>query len=67
MNRPFFHIVKSFGKDKLLKEIWIPDLKLFRTHRSGEGAANTTINREMSALSGIFRIATEYQVIESNP
>ncbi len=62
-----FHIVKYFGKGKALKDLWIPDLKLYRTHRSSEGASNATINREMSAFSGIFRVVVEHQLVDSNP
>jgi integrase len=62
-----FHLVKYFGKNKTLKEIWVPDLKLYRTYRSSNRASNATINREISALSGIFRVVVEHQVIESNP
>ena len=61
------HLVKFFGKSRPMKELWIPDLKLYRTLRSNHGAANSTINREMSALSGVFRIALEHQVVEANP
>ncbi len=62
-----FHLVKYFGKKKVLKGIWIPDLKLYRTHRSSEKASNATINREISALSGVLRVVVEHQVIETNP
>jgi integrase len=62
-----FHLVKYFGKNKALKDLWIPDLKLYRTHRSSNRASNATINREISALSGIFRVVVEHQIIDSNP
>ncbi|MDR3605495.1 MAG: site-specific integrase, partial [Syntrophaceae bacterium] len=61
------HIVSFFGKNKAVKEIWISDLKHYRTHRSNEGVANATINREMSAMSGIFRVLVEHQLVENNP
>ncbi len=61
------HLVNYFGKSRPIKEIWVPDLKLYRTLRTGQGAANSTINREISALSGVFRVVIEHQIIESNP
>lgn len=61
------HIVSFFGKNKAVKEIWVSDLKHYRTHRSNEGVANATINREMSAMSGIFRVLVEHQLVENNP
>lgn len=61
------HIVSFFGKNKAVKKIWVSDLKHYRTHRSNEGAANATINREMSAMSGIFRVLVEHQLVENNP
>ncbi|MCX5874630.1 MAG: site-specific integrase, partial [Deltaproteobacteria bacterium] len=54
------HLVKFFGKTRAIKDLWIPDLKLYRTHRSNQGAANATINREISALSGVFRVVIEH-------
>jgi integrase len=61
------HIVKFFKKSKPLKEIWIPDLKLYRSHRTAQGRANATINREMSTMSGVFRVAVEHQLVDVNP
>lgn len=62
-----FHVVKYFGKNKRPKELWIQHLKSYRTHRTSQGASNATINREMSAFSGIFRVAVEHQILDSNP
>ncbi|MHB8204798.1 MAG: tyrosine-type recombinase/integrase [Desulfomonilaceae bacterium] len=61
------HLVKFFGKNRTFTDLWIPDLKLYRTHRSNQGVANSTINREISTLSGVFRVAIEHQVVEPNP
>lgn len=61
------HLVKFLGKSKPLKELWIPDLKLYRSHRTSQGASNASINRELAALSGVFRVAVEHQVVEINP
>lgn len=61
------NIVRFFGKSKPIKDIWVPDLKQYRTNRSSKGVANATINREISAMSGIFRVLIENQLIETNP
>ena len=61
------HIVAFFKKDRPAKDIWIPHLKLYRSHRASQGASDATINREMSALSGIFRVMVEHQLIDINP
>jgi integrase len=61
------HLVAFFRKHRPAKDIWIPDLKLYRNHRFSEGASNATINREMAALSGVFRVLIEHQIIEINP
>ncbi len=61
------HLVKFLGKLKPLKELWIPDLKLYRSHRTSQGASNASINRELAALSGVFRVAIEHQIVEINP
>jgi integrase len=61
------HLVKFFGKSKPVKEIWVSDLKLFRTHRTSEGVKNATINREMAALSAIYGVLIEHQIVDSNP
>jgi integrase len=61
------HIIKFFGKSKPIKQIWIPDLKVYRTHRTSQGASNASINREMAAFSGVFRVLVEHQVLEINP
>ena len=49
-----------------LKDIWIPELKLYRIQRSNQDAANATINRETAVWSGIFRVAIENQIIDAN-
>jgi integrase len=61
------HLVRFFGKGKPIKQIWIPDIKVYRSQRSSQGASNASINREMAAMSGIFRVLVEHQVLEINP
>ncbi len=61
------HLVKYFGKNRPVKDITIPVLKAYREKRSQEGVTNATVNREMSAISGVFRVLIEHQVLEINP
>ncbi len=61
------HLVKFFGKSRPVKEIWVSDLKQFRTHRASEEVKNATINRDMAALSAIFGVLIEHQILEANP
>jgi integrase len=61
------HLVKYFGKNRPVKDITIPVLKAYRENRSQQGVTNATINREMSAISGVFRVLIEHQLLEINP
>ncbi|MGC8602701.1 MAG: tyrosine-type recombinase/integrase [Desulfomonilaceae bacterium] len=61
------HLVGFFNKDRHVKDIWIPDLKLYRTYRSNQGVSNATINRELAAFSGVFRVLIEHQILDINP
>lgn len=66
-NQKLAHLVKFFGKNRPAKEITIPLLKEYREIRSREGVTNATVNREMAALSGVFRVLIEHQLLEINP
>jgi integrase len=63
----FLHVVEYFGKDKPVKEIWIPHVKEYQIHRLNEGAAPATVNREKSALSKLFQVLVELRHIDVNP
>ena len=63
----FTHLVGFFGKDRPFKTIWVPDIKLYQTKRVSQGAANDTANREVTALSSLFRVMVELQLLEANP
>ncbi len=62
-----FHIVEHFGKGKILKSIWVPDIKRYQLERLKGGAKPGTINREISTLSRLFGIMIEYKLVETNP
>ena len=61
------HLVEFFGPDTAVKGMWAPDIKNFMAHRSSQGVKNATINREKAALSAIFQVLIEHQVLEFNP
>jgi site-specific recombinase XerD len=39
----------------------------FREERLNEGASPATVNKELSALSRIFSVLIEHQLLENNP
>lgn len=62
----FSHIVAHFGKDYPLDELWIPQIKEYLMLRREEAAASS-INKEKSALSNMFRVLIELKYFENNP
>jgi hypothetical protein len=40
----FVHLIKYFGKDPAIREIWIPQIKGYQIERASQGAAESTIN-----------------------
>ena len=61
------HIVKYFGKDRLVKEIWAPDIRGYQEARRAEGAAPSTINWETSTLRRLFGVLIELRAVKDNP
>ncbi len=61
------HLVRFFEKTTPVKDIWAPDIKNHRTLRASKGVKNATINRETAALSAIFGVLIEHQILEANP
>jgi integrase len=54
-------------KGQVVKTLWIPQLKLYRTDRLAKGMKPSTVNREMATLSRLFGILIEHQLVEVNP
>ncbi|MFC1836853.1 tyrosine-type recombinase/integrase [Thermodesulfobacteriota bacterium] len=67
MKNCFMHLVEKFGEDYLVKEIRIPHIKQYRVERLNEGAAPATVNKEKGALSRLFQILIEMDLIGHNP
>jgi integrase len=61
------HIVKHFGKDRLVKEVWAPDIRGYQEVRKAEKAAPSTINWEMSSLRRLFGVLIELRAVKDNP
>ncbi|MGO9569515.1 MAG: tyrosine-type recombinase/integrase [Desulfomonilaceae bacterium] len=63
----FLHLVEHFGKDRTVKEIWIPQIKEYQIERTNQGAAAGTVNREKSTLSKMFQVLIELRHMDVNP
>src|SRR5271157_382534 len=61
------NLAELLGKDVQLKDIWIPDLKAYQIERLSRGAAPSTVNTELSALSRVFAVMVEMQLVDVNP
>lgn len=61
------NIMAHLGKATPLKSVWVPRLKEYQLERQREGAANSTVNREMSTLSRLFGVMIELQYVDTNP
>lgn len=59
-------LVEHFGENFPVKELKVPHLRKYQRDRQ-DVVANGTVNREMSALSGILRIQVELEAIDFNP
>jgi len=73
------NIVEKLGRDKPVKSIWVPDLRLYQTQRltdlavaksktkSKRTVTPGTVNRELSTLSRLFTILIELEMVDTNP
>ena len=59
-------LVEYFGENLPLAEIKVPQIRQYRRSRL-EKVQNATVNRELSALSGIFKVQIEWENVDSNP
>jgi len=63
----FIKKVEKFGKDTLVKSLWVPELRSYREDRLKVNAAPSTINWEMSTLSKLFGVLIENKLVKDNP
>ncbi len=61
------HLVKFFSKEKPIKDIWAPEIRMYQNQRLAEGARPTTVNWETGTLSRLFGVMVEMQVLNVNP
>lgn len=61
------HLAEHFGKNILMKDLWVPQIREYRLRRQNQGAKNATVNRELSVLSVIFGVLTDHRLLEANP
>jgi integrase len=61
------NLASFLGKDVPIKELWVPHLKQYQIDRLSQGAAPSTINTELSALSRLFSVMIEMQFVDMNP
>ena len=67
MEQAFVHVVRKWGKDFPVKKIQVPDIKRYQIDRVNEGAAASTVNKERAALSRMFQVLIESQLVDRNP
>jgi integrase len=65
-NREFWEHLKPFAAGKLLTEVCIPLAEKYKKTRKRQGAANGTINRELTFLKAVLQKAVKWEVIEKN-
>jgi integrase len=61
------HLLEKLGPDTPIREIRVVDIKQYILEREKEGAAYYTIKRERGALSKIYRILQENDLVVRNP
>jgi integrase len=61
------NLIRKIGKDKPLKDLWAPDVRLYQSDRLADGASPTTVNWETSTLSRLFGVMIEMRLLETNP
>ncbi len=60
------HLVEYFGKDKVLKDIWVPEIKTYMAERSAH-ASPSQVNREKGTLSKLMQVMVELRHLDTNP
>jgi integrase len=63
----FAHILAHRGPDFPVKYLKVRDIKEYMLKRKRDGASGSTINKERGALSKMFKILIEANLVEANP
>jgi integrase len=61
------HVVRKWGKERFVTDVWIPDVRTYQADRLAEGAKPQTVNWETSTLRKLFGVMEELRVVDSNP
>jgi integrase len=61
------HVIASIGAKKSVKDIWIQDLRMYQQARIEDGAAHSTINKEIASLSRVFGMLQDLRILDQNP
>jgi len=67
MEQAFVYVVRQWGKQFPVNEIRVSDVKRYQQDRLGEGAAASTVNKERAALSRMFQVLLEMELVGRNP
>ncbi len=67
MEHAFVHVVRKWGKEQPVNEIRVSDIKRYQQDRLREGAASSTVNKERAALSRMFQVLMEMELVDQNP
>lgn len=63
----FVHILSHWGPEYPVGHIKVRQIKKYMQERRKEGAAAATVNRERSALSKMFNILMQAELLDRNP
>ena len=67
LEQSFAHVLAHWGTDFPVRLIKIRQVKEYMLRRSRKGAAASTINKERNALSKMFKILLENELVKRNP
>jgi len=63
----FVHIANHWGKEFPIKDLRIPQIKEYQSARLNRKAKPSTINKEKAALSKMFQVLIEANLVDRNP
>lgn len=66
-DQAFAHILAYWGPDFPVGHMRVRQIKEYMLKRKREGASGSTINKERSALSKLFKILVEANLVDGNP
>ncbi|MGO9567397.1 MAG: tyrosine-type recombinase/integrase [Desulfomonilaceae bacterium] len=61
------HVIPYFRPERLIKDIWVPEIEEFLANVSAKGYAGSTVNKCKAALSIMFRELLKHRAVDSSP